>query len=170
MQLAGSWPDRQKAEVRSMPTLDEVYRKFGEVAEAAQLLETELGTMLLCVRGVENDLFAGDKGELATEIYNKINKSTLGQVLKQVAKSAGFSGDLELLLANALAERNSLFHSFYRKHNFRRNSDEGRAKMIEDLERKHETILEAYKAIMRLSGIDLDKLSNVPMPTTHAKI
>jgi hypothetical protein len=30
-----------------MPTLNEVYRKFGEVAEAAQLLETELGNMLI---------------------------------------------------------------------------------------------------------------------------
>ena len=27
-----------------MPTLDDVYRKFGEASEAAQLLETELGT------------------------------------------------------------------------------------------------------------------------------
>ena len=153
-----------------MPTLDEVYRKFGEVAEAAQLLETELGTALLCVQGLEHDLFAGDKGELATEIYKKIDKSTLGCVLKQLAKSAGFGGDLELLLANALADRNRLFHSFYPKHNFRRNSDEGRAKMIADLERMHETILEAYRAVMRLSGIDLDKLTNVPMPTTHVKI
>jgi len=153
-----------------MPTLDEVYRKFGEVAEAAQLLETELGTMQLCAEGMEYDLFAGDKGELATEIYNKICKSTLGQILKQLMKAAGFSGDLELLLANALAERNQLFHSFYRKHNFRRNSDEGRAKMLEDLDRKHKTILEACKAVMRLSGIDLDKLINVPMPTTHVKI
>jgi hypothetical protein len=153
-----------------MPTLDEVYRKFGEVAEAAQLLETELGTTQLCAEGMEHDLFAGNKGELATEIYNKINKSTVGQFLKQLAKSAVFSGDLELLLANALAERNQLFHSFYRKHNFRRNSDEGRAKMLEDLDRKHETILEAYKAVVRFSGIDLDKLTNVPMPTTHVKI
>lgn len=153
-----------------MSTLDEVYRKFGEVAEAAQLLETELGTIKLCAEGMEYDLFAGGKEELATEIYNKINMSTLGQILKQLAKSAGFSGDLELLLANALAERNQLFHSFYRKHNFRRNSDDGRANMLEDLDRKHETILEAYKAVMRLSGIDLDKLTNVPMPTTHVKI
>ena len=75
-----------------MPTLDDVYRKFGEVAEAAQLLETELGTVLLCNQGVEHELFTGDKGELATEIYNKINKSTLGQLLKQLAKSAGFPG------------------------------------------------------------------------------
>jgi len=107
-----------------MPTLDDVYRKFGEVAEAAQLLETELGTMQLCANGEERNLFAGDKGELATEICNKINRSTLGQLLKRLAKSAGIPGDLELLLANALAERNQLFHSFYRKHNFRRNSDE----------------------------------------------
>ncbi|MBS0526435.1 MAG: hypothetical protein JSS04_22585 [Proteobacteria bacterium] len=153
-----------------MPTLDEVYRKFGEVAEAAQLLETELGTMQLCAEGWEHDLFAGDKGELATEIYNQINKSTLGLLLRQLAKSVGFSGDLELLLANALAERNQLFHSFYRKHNFRRNSDDGRAKMLEDLDRKHGTILGAYKAVIRLSGVDLDRLTDVSMPTTHVKI
>lgn len=156
--------------VKSMPTLDEVYRKFGEVAEAAQLLETELGTMRLYAEGMENDLFAGDKGELATEICNKINKSTLGKHIKRLANSAGISDDLELLLANALAERNQLFHSFYRKHNFRRNSEEGCAKMLKDLERKHETILVAYKAVMRVSGVDLNTLTNVPMRTTHVKI
>ena len=129
-----------------------------------------MGTIRLCAEGREHDLFAGDKGELATEIYNKINKSTLGQLLKRLAKSAGISDDLELLLANALAERNQLFHSFYRKHNFRRNSYEGCAKMLEDLERKHEMILDAYKAVLRLSGVDLDKLTNVPMPTTYVKI
>jgi len=153
-----------------MPTLGEVYRKFGEVAEAAQLLETELGTIRLLVEAREHDLWAGDKGELATEIYTKINKSTLGGLLRRLANSAGFSGDVELLLANALAERNQLFHSFYRKHNFRRNSDTGRAKMLDDLGRKHETIIVAYKAVMRLSGVDLDSLPDLPMPTTHVKI
>ncbi len=107
---------------------------------------------------------------MATEICSKINKSTLGQLLRRLAKSAGITGDLELLLANALVERNQLFHSFYRKHNFRRNSDEGCAKMLEDLERKHVTIIDAYKAVMRLSGVDLDTLTGMPMPTTHVKI
>ena len=32
-----------------MPTLDDVYRKFGETAEAAQLLETDLGTIALMI-------------------------------------------------------------------------------------------------------------------------
>lgn len=153
-----------------MPALDEVYRKFGEVAEAAQLLETELGTIQLGADGIDYDLFAGDKRELATEIYGKISKSTLGQLLTKLAKSAAFSEDLQLQLANAIAERNQLFHSFYRKHNFRRNSDAGRVKMLEDLDRKHETILDAYKAVMRLSGFDLDELTSVSMPTTHLKI
>jgi hypothetical protein len=170
MKRSTSGPGSQRDWGETMPTLDDVYRKFGEVAEAAQLLETELGTMRLFDEGMAHDLFTGDKVEWAAEILNKINKSTLGQHLKQLAKAASFSGDLEPLLADALAERNRLFHSFYRTHNFRRNSDEGRAKMLEDLDRKHETILEAYKAVVRLSGIDLDKLTNVPMPTTHVKI
>ena len=76
-----------------MPALDEVYRKFGEVAEAAQLLEVELGTIQLCAEGMEHDLFAGDKGELATEIYNKIDVRTLGRLLNQLAKRAGFPRD-----------------------------------------------------------------------------
>lgn len=153
-----------------MPTLEEVFCKFGEVAEAAQLLETELGTVMLHVKGVEHDLYIGDKGELATEIYKQINKSTLGQLLKQVAKPAGFSEDLELLLAKALADRNYLFHSFYRKHNFRKNSDEGRANMLADLETRHQRILDAWITILRLQGYDLDKLMNVPLPTQHVKI
>jgi hypothetical protein len=153
-----------------MATLNEVYQKFGEVSEAAQLLETELGTQLLIIRGVEQDMFAGDNGELATEIQDKINKSTLGQVLKQLGNSVEFPGALDLLLANALTERNHLFHSFYRKHNFRRNSDEGRGEMIADLERKHEIILKAYKVMLRLSGIESDKLVAMPLPTEHVKI
>jgi hypothetical protein len=157
-------------DVMPMSTLENVYSKFGEVAEAAQLLETELGTILLSACGTEHDLIAGDKGELATEIYSKINKSTLGQILKQLADSAGFSSDVEMLLAKALAERNRLFHSFYRKHNFRRNSDEGRAMMIADLERMHETILSAYKGVLVLEGIDLDMLLRMPLPTEHVKI
>jgi hypothetical protein len=42
--------------------------------------------------------------------------------------------------------------------------------MLEDLHRKHETILEAYKAVMRLSGVNLDEPTDPPMPTTHVKI
>ena len=42
-----------------MPTRDEVYQKIGEVAEAAQLLESELGTMLF-TRAIEEDLIKNE--------------------------------------------------------------------------------------------------------------
>ena len=63
-----------------MVTLNDLYRKFGETSEAAQLLKTELGNLLLTIRGVEEELFFGEKPELATEILEYINKSTLGHI------------------------------------------------------------------------------------------
>ena len=142
-----------------MPTLDDVYRKFGEAAEAAQLLETELGTMLLIECATEANLIAVPNPVLATELYNTINRHTLGQLLNRLHKSTQTLDELAALLSNALRERNRLSHSFYRHHNFRRNSEEGRIIMLQDLEALHGTLLSAYKAVMLLSGVDLDALA-----------
>ncbi len=152
-----------------MPTLDDVYRKFGEVSEAAQLLETELGTVLLQIRAGELDLFSGDKPEEAAQILTKINNSTLGQVLKRLPTADGPPNDTAELFAAALAERNRLAHGFYRHHNFRRNSDQGRALMLSDLESIHGTLHEAYRAALALSGIDLDSVV-AALPTKHLPI
>ena len=152
-----------------MPTLDDVYRKFGDVSEASQLLETELGTILLQTRAGELGLFSGDRPEEAAQILAKIENSTLGQVLKQLASDQATLTHAGALFATALAERNRLVHGFYRQHNFRRNSDEGRALMIADLESIDTTLLEAYKAVLALSGIDLDSVVTSP-PTKHVPI
>ncbi len=154
-----------------MPTLDEVYKKFGEVSEAAQLLETEIGTLLLGSRvndfvslpetlenGILDSPFVIDS-EAAREYLDQINASTLGKLLKGLSSSAARPDrTTELDLDFALKERNRLAHRFYRQHNFRRNSGEGRAIMLRDLESMHEVILRAYKAVNLLSGIDLDAL------------
>lgn len=57
-----------------MPTLDDVYRKFGEAAEAAQLLETELGNLLLEHDCIEADLLESPDPDKATAIYDRINR------------------------------------------------------------------------------------------------
>ena len=156
------------------PTLDGVYRKFGEAAEAAQLLETELGTTLLIDRGVEAELLITPDPEIGSDILDKINRHTLGELIKRVSRPPQSLDAFELHLKNALRERNRLFHSFYRQHNFRRNSDEGRSIMLNDLESIHDTLLSAYKAVMLLSGVDLDGLANSGIehdaPTGHVKI
>ena len=42
--------------------------------------------------------------------------------------------------------------------------------MLDDLESIHETLLVAYKAVMLLSGVDLDQLSATSLPTKHLPI
>lgn len=56
-----------------MATPDEVYRKFGETSEAAQLLETELGTLLLKRKCIDAGLFEDSDPNRATAIYKKVN-------------------------------------------------------------------------------------------------
>ena len=155
----------------SLPTLDDVYRKFGEASEAAQLLETELGTLLVCEQAIAEDL-VGEDGERATEIMRAINRQTLGTLIKNAKGNSQPIEEIAALLDRALRERNRLSHSFYRRHNFRRNSGEGRALMMQDLETIHGVILEAYKELMLLGGTDLDALAKGPfvLPTAHLPI
>lgn len=96
-----------------MPTLGDVYRKFGETSEAAQLLETELGTLLFEVAVIEADLINIPDAERATDIYKKINRHTLGQLIKKLGKKVDDVNLLEDLLSRALATRNKLAHSFF---------------------------------------------------------
>lgn len=148
-----------------MPNLDDVYRLFGETSEAAQLLETQLGNILLTIEGAEASLFFGDRPSEASEILTKINKSTLGQLLRQLAQKGQISEHAANLFARALAERNRLSHSFFRQHNFRRNSPGGCHIMLQDLESIHDTLLKAYKVALLISGIDLDSLRLTGLPT-----
>jgi hypothetical protein len=153
-------------------SLDDVYRKYGETAEAAQLLETELGNLLLFVDAAEHDLFFNANPEAAADILAKINSHTLGQLLKRFKRDTSILDELETLLLKALAERNRLSHSFYRQHNWRRNSDDGRAVMMKDLQTIHDTLLKAFKAVHLISGVDLDAMveQGVPFPTRHLPI
>jgi hypothetical protein len=153
-----------------MPKLDDVYWEFGYAAEAAQLLETELGNVLIKHGVVEENLVNQPNPNRAADLFRQIDKHTFGQLITKLRAKNQSIANLENVLAKALDERNRLFHSFYRQHNFRRNSDEGRQRMLDDLESIHETLIDAYKAVMLLSGLDLDKLSAIEPPTRHLPI
>ena len=144
-------------------SLDDVYRKFGAVAEAAQLLETELGNLLLLIHGAEWKLYLLENRDKAVELHGKINKSTLGQLLRKVGDKTD-PEHVTSLFEKALEARNRLSHSFYRHHNFRRNSDEGRKIMLADLESMHEIILDAWKAADALSGTDSAAFKALGLP------
>lgn len=144
-----------------MPTVEDVYEKFGFVSEAAQLLEFELGTILFRNHAEEKGLFENQRPDLALKLLEKINRQTLGQLIRNAKIKGDSLDEIEALLSEALRERNRLAHSFYWEHNFRLRAedDSGREIMLEDLERMHEIILEAYKALMLITGIDLDDVN-----------
>lgn len=150
------------------PTLDDVYLKFGFASEAAQLLETELGNLLL-LAGMADEGLLSDRVRAAA-LFDSVNRKTLGQLLKSLNRSDEPIACLEVVLSRALKERNRLSHSFYREHNYRRNSAEGRAIMLLDLEAIHVALIDAFKAVHLLSGVDLDKLSADDLPTRHVPI
>ena len=157
-----------------MPTLDDVYRKFGETAEAAQLLEIQLGNLLLTHQCIEADLLQSPDLDRATAIYNRINRKTLGQLIRFLGVAVDPVADLEQILSDALAARNQLTHSFFLRHNFRRNSDDGRDVMLRDLDTLHRSLMEAYKAVLLLSGVDLDRLvaeeGHAAQPAGHLRV
>jgi len=155
-----------------MPTLDDVYRKFGETAEAAQLFETELGNMLLEAHVVEENLVLNKNPARAADILASVNHHTIGKLLTNLKNHTQSLDALEGLLWKAVQERNRLFHSYYRTHNFRRNSEEGRIQMMQDLDVIHHALLDAYKAVMKLSGVDLEAAAEklVRLPTRQLPI
>ena len=137
-------------------------------------METQLGTLLLDHRCIDAGLLENPDPSSATAIYNRVNKETLGQLIQSLRRVGTSIVGLEQLLNDALVSRNRLAHSFYLKHNLRRNSDDGREVMLRDLEAIHENLLDAYKAVMLLSGVDLEKLAadhgDSALPSGHLAI
>lgn len=135
-----------------MATRDALYAKFGITAEAAQLFETELGTVLLYARGFENGWQAEPDGERALKFLRDIDRSTLGRLLSKLNGCVEFDDALTDLFASALKLRNRLNHGFYERHNYAIQTDEGRDAMIADLEASHRVLFEAWQTASAISS------------------
>ena len=86
-----------------MASSDDVYRKFGMAAEAAQVLETELSTLLLGVRGLANDWhIEGPEREAGLKAMAEIDSQTLGSMLKALRKVVQIDDLLVSKLTSAL--------------------------------------------------------------------
>jgi hypothetical protein len=107
---------------------------------------------------------------LAGYILDSVNRQTLGQLLKSANNHLQSFDSLDSLLTEARNGRNRLSHSFYRGHNFRGNSDEGRTLMLTDLDTIHSALPLAYKAVLALSGVDLDAIAEMQLQRNHLPI
>lgn len=136
-----------------MASRDDVYLKFGVTAEAAQLLETSLGTLLLGVQGFQKGWHALPQPEEATAALERIEKSTLGALLTKLQELVTFEGDLPAFFRSALKTRNRLMHGFYERHNFKIQTDEGRDAMLADLEAMHTELFNAWRVADAMDSI-----------------
>lgn len=138
-----------------MTTLDTVYWKFGYASEAAQLLEVELVNFL-----IEYEMKQGkDIPELKKQ-FLEMDKFTLGRLSRALQSKSVADNDTLQYVSVALKARNYLAHEFYRKHNFKRDTSEGRQKMFDDLKNIHQVIFEAYRKVLLLSNIEIPPLEH----------
>lgn len=128
-----------------MATRDDVYAKFGLTAEVAQLFETELGTLLLAREGEERGWHLKANPDQAAEFYEKLNRKTLGQILANLRDCLDLDERVGKSFKIALKARNHLNHGFFERHNFAIFDDAGRSAMIDELEKMHSELVEAYE-------------------------
>ena len=128
-----------------MATRDEVYGKFGRTAEAAQLFETELGTILLARAGEERGWHLKADPQDAAEFYEKLNRKTLGQLLTSLRDYLNLTEEVTDCFELALKARNRLNHGFFERHNYAMYAEAGRNDMIQELETMHAQLVEAYE-------------------------
>jgi hypothetical protein len=135
-----------------LATRDEVYAKFGITAEAAQLFEVELGSLLLCARAIEQGWRSKADSDKARKLLHDIDRSTMGHLLNNLKKCVRLDDGLADRFASALQTRNRLFHRFHESHNFKIQTDEGRDAMMADLETMHVDLVNAWQVASSMAG------------------
>jgi len=115
------------------PTEHEVFRDFGFAGFTAQMLESSLVTILLAAEdaGQIEIKKPKKKKDLESELY--LSERTLGQLI-YILKEKGIDEDLTKLIEDALEARNYLMHHFFVWNSENYLTDEGRGRMLEELQ------------------------------------
>lgn len=144
-----------------------VYAKFGMTAEAGQLFETELGTLLLGVKALEHDWHMRAAPVEARRVLRQIEAHTLGRLLGALRNKVSFDdGTLDCFVA-ALATRNRLNHGFYERHNFKMQTDEGRDAMMADLEQMHAELFDAWQRASKIADATVELFGELRRKTAE---
>lgn len=139
---------------RKMTTLNDVYCKFGEASEAAQLIEVELVNIAIS--------HAINSGMSVSEIkkdFAELDSSTIERLMKRLKKSGILNDENCKPIELARKARNDLSHNFYRRHGFKRFNSEGCKDMLENLMELHWVIFEGYRQVLLLSNVELPSLA-----------
>jgi len=141
-----------------MATRDQLYAKFGITAEAAQLFEVELGTLILCAKGLKNGWHVFPDAEAAQSALNQIDRSTLGNLFSSLKACVEINEDISSRFVSAVRARNRLNHGFFERHHLKIQTDEGRDAMIADLENLHDELFNAWQIASAMTACAMQAL------------
>jgi hypothetical protein len=158
----------------------ELYAEFGMVAEKAQVLEFEAGNVALAFLTIfidKNDI-TPELTEVFSHIVDDLNRKTFGAMVRQLQKTLNLSDSIIAVIDEALERRNYLTHHFFRTHNFRLFSEEGRKIMMAELkeiqaklDKAHQMMSAISSLMIQIAGRDnLDLNKAVEMQTRGKRI
>jgi hypothetical protein len=125
----------------------EVYAFFGLACYQAQVLEKGVSIMVVAFKCKGLPITRND----FDAIYSEHNKKTLGQLLARAKKAILISEYMEFLLEEALLKRNWLMHHYFADRSIQFMREEGRRKMISELQSLIQIFIEADQAIEEIS-------------------
>lgn len=116
----------------------EVYAHFGLAIYCAQVLEQAIIHALIFIDLIPKSITKVSNPEewqkRFDKFFGKEQKKTLGQLLKKLKSLGQLSQDLDSILNSALVERNRLAHSYFWEQAESFVNQEGRDKMISELQ------------------------------------
>lgn len=127
-----------------------VYANFGLAMFLAQCLEHGLVNALIYLDLIPNHRTVHTLQEWTDSFDGFMNKqfeNTLGQLISRLRKISNVPNDLDSTLTEALKIRNWLAHDYFRERALEFVTEEGRTRMIEELERCQEKIHEADRLL-----------------------
>ena len=144
------------------PSLAEVFRDHGYASFEAQLLESSLFVLLLAAE-TAGRITVHKKKNIGSELW--LSKQTLGYLITEL-KKGGVKEDLDLLLAEANTERVDLAHHFFNRHGESMQTEEGRERMLHELQKirfkigRARIVIEGFKEefIERVFGLSRDQI------------
>jgi len=132
-----------------MSKMHDVYQMFGEVSELTQLLETELGTLLISTFEVNPERVA-ENPELAWLFVDDAYQEAFHHFVSS-KKVKGDKTKIIQTLNEAFVAQHRLRHCFFRDHH---NNDVH--EMLTALNDISLVLLNGYQAVLRLSGIEIE--------------
>ena len=142
-----------------------MYAKDGQVAEKAQVLETEVGNVVLAFFALFNGTKEMDeqKKEFYSQLLSEVNRKTLGGLLKHVKTIVEFDAKTLQIVDTALDKRNYFTDHFFRTHDFSIYNEDGRSEMLQELTDIGEHFDLAHACLAALTG-QLMKISGIAIP------